>query len=103
MSTITKKIVIAKLKDAIDKLEEYQSKEPDKLKRKDASLLISELRDKIVEQSWKNILDRTTALEELKNQLLNIIDSASGTTTVSGVIEEIELIVSDISDLINEE
>jgi hypothetical protein len=103
MSKLTDKIVVAKLKDAIDKLEEYQSKEPAKKKRKEASELISELRNKIIEKSWNNIIERTTVLTELKDQLTTIIDSASDTTTVGGVIEEISLLVADISELINEE
>jgi len=102
MSKLTSKKVIAKYKDAIDKLEAYQSKEPDSKKRKEASKLISELRDKIINQAWENIIDRTSALEELKDELVNVIDNAADTPSISKTIEDLSLIVTEVTDLINE-
>ena len=103
MSKLTSKKVIAKYKDAIDKLEAYQSKEPDSKKRKEASKLISELRDKIINQAWENIIDRTSALEELKDELVNVIDNSAGTPSISKAIEDLSLIVTEVTDLINEQ
>jgi len=103
MSKLTSKKVIAKYKDAIDKLEAYQSKEPDSKKRKEASKLISELRDKIINQAWENIIDRTSALEELKDELVNVIDNAAGTPSISKTIDDLSLIVTEVTNLINEQ
>jgi len=103
MSKLTSKKVIAKYKDAIDKLEAYQSKEPDSKKRKEASKLISELRDKIINQAWENIIDRTSALEELKDELVKVIDNTAGTPSISKTIEDLSLIVTEVTDLINEQ
>ena len=103
MSRLTNQKVIAKYKDAIDKLEAYQSKEPDSKKRKEASKLISELRDKIINQAWKNIIDRTAALEELKDELVNVIDNAAGTPSISKTIDDLSLIVTEVTNLINEQ
>lgn len=102
MSRLTSKKVIAKYKDAIDKLEAYQAKEPDSKKRKEASKLISELRDKIINQAWENIIDRTSALEELKAELVNVIDNAADTPSISKTIDDLSLIVTEVTDLINE-
>jgi len=103
MSKLTNQKVIAKYKDAIDKLEAYQSKEPDSKKRKEASKIISELRDKIINQAWKNIIDRTSALEELKDELVNVIDNAAGTPSISKTIDDLSLIVTEVTNLINEQ
>ena len=103
MSRLTNQKVIAKYKDAIDKLEAYQSKEPDSKKRKEASKIISELRDKIINQAWKNIIDRTSALEELKDELVNVIDNAAGTPSISKTIDDLSLIVTEVTNLINEQ
>jgi len=102
MSKLTNQKVIAKYKDAIDKLEAYQSKEPDSKKRKEASKLISELRDKIINQAWENIIDRTSALEELKDELVNIIDNAADAPSISKTIADLSLIVTEVTELINE-
>jgi len=103
MSRLTNQKVIAKYKDAIDKLEAYQSKEPNSKKRKEASKLISELRDKIINQAWENIIDRTSALEELKDELVNVIDNAAGTPSISKTIDDLSLIVTEVTNLINEQ
>ena len=103
MSKLTNQKVIAKYNDAIDKLEAYQSKEPDSKKRKKASKLISELREKIIDQAWENIIDRTSALEELKDELVNVIDNSAGTPSISKAIEDLSLIVTEVTDLINEQ
>ena len=103
MSKLTNQKVIAKYKDAIDKLEAYQSKEPDSKKRKKASKLISEFREKIIDQAWQNINDRTSALEELKDELVNVIDNAADTPSISKTIEDLSLIVTEVTDLINEQ
>ena len=103
MSRLTNQKVIAKYKDAIDKLEAYQSKEPNSKKRKEASKLISELRDKIINQAWENIIDRTSALEELKDELVNVIDNAADTPSISKTIDDLSLIVTEVTDLINEQ
>ena len=103
MSRLTNQKVIAKYKDAIDKLEAYQSKEPNSKKRKEASKLISELRDKIINQAWENIIDRTSALEELKDELVKVIDNTAGTPSISKTIEDLSLIVTEVTDLINEQ
>ena len=103
MSKLTNQKVIAKYKDAIDKLEAYQSKEPDSKKRKEASKLISELRDKIINQAWENIIDRTSALEELKNELVNVIDNAADAPSISKTIDDLSLIVTEVTNLINEQ
>ena len=102
MSKLTKQKVIAKYKDSIDKLEEYQAKEPDSKKRKEASKLISELREKIINQAWENIIDRTTALEDLKSELTKVIENSSDTPSIGKTIDDISLIVTDVSDLLNE-
>jgi len=102
MSRLTNQKVIAKYKDAIDKLEAYQSKEPNSKKRKEASKLISELRDKIINQAWENIIDRTSALEELKNELVNVIDNAADAPSISKTIADLSLIVTEVTELINE-
>ena len=102
MSKLTNQKVIAKYNDAIDKLEAYQSKEPDSKKRKKASKLISELREKIIDQAWENIMDRTSALEELKDELVNVIDNAADAPSISKTIEDLRLIVTEVTDLINE-
>ena len=102
MSRLTNQKVIAKYKDAIDKLEAYQSKEPNSKKRKEASKLISELRDKIINQAWENIIDRTSALEELKDELVNIIDNAADAPSISKTIADLSLIVTEVTELINE-
>jgi len=103
MSNLTNKQIIAKYKDAIDKLEAYQAKEPDRTKRKDASKLITEYRKKIREAAWANLIERTDALEGLKNELSDVIENASDVPTVSGVIADISSVVSDVSTLLNEE
>ena len=102
MSKLTKQKVIAKYKDSIDKLEEYQAKEPDSKKRKEASKLISELREKIINQAWENIIDRTAALEDLKSELRKVIENSSDTPSIGKTIDDISLIVTDVSDLLNE-
>ena len=103
MSNISNKVLIAKYKDAIDKLEAYQAKEPKKTKRKAASKLISEYRIKIKEAAWDSLIERTNALEDLKKELSGIIKNASEVTTVSGVIADISQVVSGVSTLLNEE
>lgn len=103
MSNLTKQKVIAKYKDAIDKLEAYQSKEPDSKKRKEASKLISEFRSKIIDQAWENIIERTSALEDLKTELTKVIDNSSGTPSISKTIDDISSLVTDVADLLNEQ
>jgi len=102
MSKLTKQKVTAKYKDSIDKLEAYQAKEPDSKKRKEASKLISELREKIINQAWENIIDRTAALEDLKSELRKVIENSSDTPSIGKTIDDISLIVTDVSDLLNE-
>ena len=103
MSNLSNKILIAKYKDAINKLEIYQAKEPKSSGRKAASNLITEYREKIREAAWANLIERTEALEDLKKELSGVIDNASDVTTVSGVIADISGIVSGVSALLNEE
>ncbi len=103
MSNLSNKILIAKYKDAIDKLEIYQAKEPKSSGRRAASKLITEYREKIREAAWDSLIERTEALEDLTNELTGIIDNASDVPTVSGVIADINLIVAGVSTLLNEE
>ncbi len=103
MSNLSNKILIAKYKDAIDKLEIYQAKEPKSSGRKAASNLITEYREKIREAAWDSLIERTEALQDLTNELSGIIDNASDVPTVSGVIADIGLVVSGVSALLNEE
>ncbi len=103
MSNLSNERIIAKYKDAIDKLEVYQAKEPERSKRNAASTLISEYRVKIREAAWASLIERTEALEDLKKELSGVIDNASNVPTVSGVIADIGGIVSGVSALINEE
>ena len=103
MSNLSNKILIAKYKDAIDKLEIYQAKEPKSSGRKAASNLITEYREKIREAAWDSLIERTEALQNLTNELSGIIDNASDVSTVSGVIADIGGIVSGVSALLNEE
>ena len=103
MSNLSNKILIAKYKDAIDKLEVYQAKEPKSSGRKAASNLITEYREKIREAAWDSLIERTEALQDLTNELSGIIDNASDVPTVSGVIADIGGIVSGVSALLNEE
>jgi len=103
MSNLSNKILIAKYKDAIDKLEIYQSKEPKSSGRKAASNLISEYRVKIREAAWDSLIERTNSLEDLKKELSGVIDNASDVPTVSGVIADISQVVSGVSALLNEE
>ena len=103
MSNLSNKILIAKYKDAIDKLEIYQAKEPKSSGRKAASNLITEYREKIREAAWASLIERTEALQNLTNELSGIIDNASDVSTVSGVIADIGGIVSGVSALLNEE
>jgi antitoxin component HigA of HigAB toxin-antitoxin module len=103
MSNISNKVLIAKYKDAIDKLESYQAKEPERNKRNAASKLITEYRKKIREAAWASLIERTEALEELKQELSGVIENASNVPTVSGVIADISQVVSGVSTLLNEE
>ena len=103
MSELSNEQLIAKYKDAIDTLEAYQAKEPDRSKRDDASKLISEYRNKIREAAWANLIERTDALEELKQDLSGVIENASDVPTVSGVLTDINSVVSTLSTLLNEE
>ena len=103
MSNLSNERIIAKYKDAIDKLEVYQAKEPERSKRNAASTLISEYRVKIREAAWASLIERTEALEDLKKELSGVIENASDVPTVSGVIADIGGIVSGVSALINEE
>ena len=103
MSNLSNEHLIAKYKDAIDKLEVYQAKEPERTKRNATSKLISEYRVKIREAAWASLLERTSALEELKKELSGVIENASDVSTVSGVIADIGGIVSGVSTLLNEE
>lgn len=103
MSNLSNEQIIAKYKDAIDKLEAYQAKEPARTKRRDASKLITEYRKKIREAAWANLIERTNALEELKQDLSGVIENASDVPTISGVIADISLVVTDVSTLLNEE
>ncbi len=103
MSNLSNEHIIAKYKDAIDKLEVYQAKEPERSKRNAASTLISEYRVKIREAAWASLIERTEALEDLKKELSGVIENASDVPTVSGVIADIGGIVSGVSALINEE
>ena len=103
MSNLSNKVLIAKYRDAIDKLEAYQAKEPKSSGRKAASKLISEYRVKIREAAWDSLIERTNALEDLTKELSDIIDNASDVLTVSGVIADISLVVTGVSALLNEE
>ncbi len=103
MSNLSNKILIAKYRDAIDKLEAYQAKEPKSSGRKAASILITEYREKIREAAWDSLIERTEALQDLTNELSGIIDNASDVATVSGVIADINLVVAGVSALLNEE
>jgi len=103
MSNLSNKILIAKYKDAINKLEIYQAKEPKSSGRKAASNLITEYRDKIREAAWDSLIERTEALQELTNELSGIIENASDVPTVNGVIADIGLVVAGVSALLNEE
>ena len=102
MSNLSNEHLIAKYKDAIDKLEVYQAKEPERSKRNAASTLISEYRVKIREAAWASLIERTEALQDLTKELSGIIDNASDVPTVSGVIADIGGIVSGVSTLLNE-
>jgi len=102
MSNLSNEHIIAKYKDAIDKLEVYQAKEPERSKRTAASQLISEYRVKIREAAWASLIERTSALEDLKKELSGVIENASDVPTVSGVIADIGGIVSGVSTLLNE-
>ncbi len=102
LSVLSNKVLIAKYKDAIEKLEAYLAKEPERSKKNDASKLISEYRVKIREAAWDSLIERTGALEDLKTELSGIIDNASHVPTVSGEIADINLFVSGVSALINE-
>ena len=103
MSNLSNKILIAKYKDAINKLEIYQAKEPKSSGRKTASNLITEYREKIREAAWDSLIERTDALQDLTIELSGIIDNASDIPTVSGVIADINLVVAGVSALLNEE
>ncbi len=103
MSNLSNERIIAKYKDAIDKLEVYQAKEPERSKRNAASTLISEYRVKIREAAWDSLIERTNSLEDLKKELSGVIYNASDVPSVSGVIADIGLVVSGVSALINEE
>jgi hypothetical protein len=103
MSNLSNEHLIAKYKDAIDKLEAYQAKEPKSSGRKAASKLISEYRVKIRGAAWDSLIERTNALEDLTKELSGIIDNASDVLTVSGVIADISLVVTGVSALLNEE
>ncbi len=103
MSNLSNKVLIAKYRDAIDKLEVYQAKEPERTKRNAASKLITEYREKIREAAWDSLIERTEALQDLTIELSGIIDNASDVPTVSGVIADIGLVVSGVSTLLNEE
>jgi len=103
MSNLSNKVLIAKYRDAIDKLEVYQAKEPERTKRNAASKLISEYRDKIREAAWESLIERTNALEDLKNELSGVIENASNVPTVNGVIADINMVVAGVSTLLNEE
>ena len=103
MSNLSNNVLIAKYKDAIDKLEAYQAKEPERTKRNAASNLISEYRVKIREAAWDSLIERTNSLEDLKKELSGVIDNASDIPTVSGVIADISQVVSGVSALLNEE
>jgi len=74
---LTKQIVLTKYKEALDKLEAYEAKELDNVKRTSASKLILELRDKINKQDWESIIEQTSALEELKSELSLILENVS--------------------------
>ena len=103
MSNLSNKILIAKYRDAINKLEIYQAKEPKSSGRKAASNLITEYREEIREAAWDSLIERTEALEDLTNELSGIIDNASDVPTVSGVIADINLVVAGVSALLNDE
>lgn len=103
LSVLSNKVLIAKYKDAIDKLEAYLAKEPERSKRNDASKLISEYRVKIREAAWDSLIERTEALQDLTKELSSVIENASKVLTVSGVIDDINMVVSGVSALINEE
>ncbi|MFC2119470.1 hypothetical protein ACFLQ4_00215 [Bacteroidota bacterium] len=103
MSEISNEQLIAKYKDAIDKLEAYQAKEPDRTKRKAASKLKRKYRKKIRKASWASLIERTDALEDLKLDLSGVIENASDVATISGVIADISSFVTGVSTLLNEE
>jgi hypothetical protein len=103
MSNLSNEHLIAKYKDAIDKLEVYQAREPSRSKRTAASQLISEYRMKIREAAWDSLIERTSALEDLKKELSGVIENASDVPAVSDVITDIGGIVSGVSALLNEE
>ena len=100
MNDLNNDLVIAKYKDAIDKLEKYQAKEPDRSQRKAASRLISELRNKIMETAWNSIVQRTAALKALTADLAGITENASDVPSVSSAIEDISEIISTVSDIV---
>jgi len=102
MNDFNNDLVIAQYKDAIDKLEKYQAKEPDRPKRMAASRLISELRIQIREAAWDSIVQRTAALETLKAELLVITENASNVPAVSGAVAEISAIISQVSDIVKD-
>lgn len=102
MSELDKDFVIARYKDAIDKLEQYQAKEPDRSKRDIASRMITELRDKIMREAWDNVIGRTKALQDLTAQLSDVIERASKVNSVMGVVADINKVVLEVSEKVKD-
>lgn len=102
MGEITKNFIIACYKDAIDKLEAYQSKEPDKAKRDEASAKITSYREKIREAAWQNLIDRTEDLNRLVEDLNNIRENASDVPSISGIISDLGDAISSVKGALGE-
>lgn len=92
-----------KYQEAIDKLEEYQSNEPDEVKREEAGRKITAYHDKIINAAWDEITGRTAELNSLTTDLSAIIDNAGDNPSVSGAIAGLNGIVAEISNAMNPE
>ncbi|MCW8809974.1 MAG: hypothetical protein OQJ93_04380 [Ignavibacteriaceae bacterium] len=103
MGKITKNFTIARYEDAIDKLEAYQAKEPDRTKRDEASAKITEYRKKIREASWQNLIDRTEDLNGLVEDLNSILENASDVPSISGTISDLGDVISSVKNALEEE
>jgi hypothetical protein len=103
MGKITKNFIIARYKDAIEKLEAYQAKEPDRVKRDEASAKITEYRKKIREAAWQNLIDRTEDLNRLVEDLNSILENALEVPSISGTISDLGDVISSIKDALAEE
>lgn len=75
--------------EAIEKLQNYVNNQPDKQKRDEATNQITQLRIAIQEAAFDDMTRRTARLQELKDILKGIIDTAGDGSSVSGAIADI--------------